>query len=230
MSNEPELPRFLAHPTKADLWLLAGFFAVFIYSLVMIPLRAYLLSHPLAYTLLVGGYTSAVISGANVSVGAGQWWVFLLCTVFGAVKFMPLYWAIGRQWGTDFIELSVQYMPRIKGFLRRVLGNPSKKSTALICLLIPLSFAPGPVPGNVSNAVLGLIKVPFSAMLALNAASVAVINGIFMWLGFTFGEQVLNVVDVVNKYLLWFTLALIAVMIFRAWRQAKAGKEVADDA
>ena len=43
-----------------------------------------------------------------------------------------------------------------------------------------------------------------------------------MWLGWTFGDQVLDVVQVVNRYLLWVTLALLAVVFWRAWRQSRA--------
>lgn len=222
MTEQPELPRFLEKPDKVDIWLFVGLFAVVIYGFAMIPLRAYLLSHPLAYTLLVGGYTSAVVSGANASVGNGVWWVYLLCTVFGAVKFMPLYWCMGRRWGMDFIEMSVQYMPRMRKLILRALGSRSRKATLVTCGLVPLGYAPGPVPNNVVNAVLGLLGVSLTAMLALNAASVVLVNGVMMWLGWTFGDEVLDVVQVVNRYLLWVTLALLAVVFWRAWRQSRA--------
>ena len=66
------------------------------------------------------------------------------------------------------------------------------------------------------NAIAGLLRVGFWPLLALNALSVLAANGLFMWLGFTFGDQVLDVVEVINRYLLWITLGLLAVMIFQA--------------
>ena len=54
------------------------------------------------------------------------------------------------------------------------------------------------------------------AVLALNVLSVLAINGLFMWLGWTFGDQVLDIVEVVNRYLLWITLGLLALMVFQA--------------
>ena len=84
---------------------------------------------------------------------------------------------------------------------------------------IPLGYLPGPVPNTVVNAVAGLLKIRFWLMLAVNMLSVLAVNGLFLWLGHTYGDQVLEVVEVVNRYLLWITLGLVALMIFRAWRQ-----------
>lgn len=223
--KEPELPGFLAHPDRTDKILFTALILMGIWSLALIPLRAWLLSHPLIYTLAVGGYTSAVVSGANASVGNGIWWIYLLCSVIGAVKFMPIYWAMGRKWGMEFIDMSLQYMPRAHRFFQRAVRNESPKMYAGTLAFIPLGYLPGPVPNTVVNAVAGLLKIRFPVMLAVNIVSILAVNGLFMWLGFTYGEQVLEVVEVINRYLLWITLGLVALMVFRAWRQnqKKAG-------
>nr|WP_291341351.1 hypothetical protein [Corynebacterium sp.] len=223
--EEPELPGFLAHPDRMDKILFAALLIMGLWSLVLIPLRAWLLTHPLIYTLMVGGYTSAVVSGANASVGNGHWLVFLLCSVLGAVKFMPVYWAMGRKWGMEFIDMSLQYMPRAHRFFQRAVKSESTKMYAGTLAFIPLGYLPGPVPNTVVNAVAGLLKIRFWIMLAVNVLSILAVNGLFMWLGYTYGDQVLEVVEVVNRYLLWITLGLVGLMIFRAWRQnrKKAG-------
>lgn len=217
--TEPELPAFLANPQRMDIILFVALLLMAVYSLCMIPLRAWLLTQPLAYTLLVGGYTSAVVAGANASVDTGTWWIYLLCTVIGAVKFMPVYWLMGRRWGREFIDMSLQYMPRAHKLFTRALDRESTSLYAWVIALIPLGFAPGPVPNTVVNAVAGMIRIRFPVMLAINVLSVLLVNGIFMWLGFTFGEQVLDIVNVINRYLLWITIGLIVVMVFRARRQ-----------
>ncbi len=216
---EPELPKFLAEPQKMDIVLFVALLAMGIFSLCMIPLRAWLLTQPLAYTLIVGGYTSAVVSGANASVGNGQWWVYLLCTVVGAVKFMPVYWLMGKRWGMEFIDMSLQYMPRAHRIFRRAVNNESTSLYTWTLALVPAAYLPGPVPGTVVNAVGGLIKIRFLVMLALNVVSVLAVNGLMMWLGYSFGDQVLDIVNVINRYLLWITIALLVVVIFRARRQ-----------
>ena len=213
---DPELPEFMKNPEPLDKVLFVALILMGLYSMALIAMRAFLLSHPLAYALMVGGYTSATVSGANASVGQGTWWVFLAATLFGALKFVPIYWLMGRRWGMEFIEMSLQYMPRARRFFTRALTKESGKTRAIILGLLPLGYAPGPVPGNVLNAIAGLLRVGFWPLLALNALSVLAVNGLFMWLGFTFGDQVLDVVEVINRYLLWITLGLLAVMIFRA--------------
>lgn len=218
---EPELPSFLSNPGKMDIVLFVALMVMAVYSIAMIPLRAWLLSQPLAYTLLVGGYTSAVVGGANASVGNGVFWIYLLCTVVGAVKFMPVYWLMGKCWGMEFIDMSLQYMPRAHKVFRRAVEKESTSLYAWVIGLVPVAYLPGPVPGTVVNAVAGLIKIRFPLIFLWNVISILLVNGLMMWLGYTFGEQVLDVVNVVNRYLLWITLALVAIAIFRARKQAK---------
>lgn len=220
-TGEPELPKFLADPDKKDIILFIALLAMGIFSFAMIPLRAWLLTEPLAYTLIVGGYTSAVVAGANASVGNGHVIIYLLCTVFGAVKFMPIYWLMGKRWGMEFIDLSLQYMPRAHRIFRRAVKSESSRTKTWTLSLIPLGYLPGPVPGTVLNAVAGLLKVRLPLVLLINICSILVVNGIMMWLGFRFGDQVLDVVEVINRYLLWFTLGLLAIVFFQAWRRSR---------
>lgn len=219
--KETELPSFMADPKRLDIILFVLLLAMGIFSLGLIPLRAWLLTEPLAYSLLVGGYTSAVVSGANASVGNGQVLVYLLCSVVGAIKFMPVYWLMGRRWGMEFIDMSLQYMPRAHRVFQRSVESESSRTLGVVLALIPLGYLPGPVPGTVLNAVAGLLKIRFVVMIVVNVLSILAVNGLMMWLGFHFGEQVLSVVEVVNRYLLWVTLALLGVVFFRAWRQAR---------
>lgn len=221
---EPELPDFLSHPDRTDKILFSALLLMGLWSLVIIPLRVWLLSHPLMYTLLVGGYTSAVVAGANASVGNGLVVVYLLCSVVGAVKFMPIYWLMGRKWGMEFIDMSLQYMPRAHQIFRRAVDKESPRLLGGTVALIPAAYLPGPVPASVVNAVAGLIKIRFWVVLAINVAGILAVNGLMMWLGYRFGDQVLEVVQVANRYLLWITLALVAVAVFRARRQKRAGK------
>lgn len=226
--EEPELPKFLAEPDKKDIVLFVALLAMGIFSFAMIPLRAWLLTEPLAYTLIVGGYTSAVVAGANASIGNGHVIIYLLCTVVGAIKFMPIYWLMGKRWGMEFIDLSLQYMPRAHRVFRRAVKSESTRTKTWTLSLIPLGYLPGPVPGTVLNAIAGLLKVRLPLVLLINISSIMVINGIMMWLGFHFGDQVLDVVEIINRYLLWFTLALLAVVFFQAWRRSRTKNGTAD--
>lgn len=222
--DEPDLPKFLTNPDRADLILFVLLMGMALYSMAMIPLRAWLMTEPLYYSLLVGGYTSAVIAGANVSVGNGHFVVYLLCAIIGAIKFMPIYWYMGKRWGMEFIDMSLQYMPRAHRLFQRAVKSESPRTTAWTLALVPVAYLPGPVPGTIVNAVAGLLKVGLPLMLAVNALSIIVVNGLMMWLGYSFGDPVLDVVDVINRYLLWFTLGLLALVFFQAWRRSKKKK------
>lgn len=214
--DDPELPSFMKNPEPMDKLLFVLLMAMGIYSMAMLALRAWLLSHPLAYSFLIGGYTSATVSGANVSVGNGEWWMYLGASLVGALKFVPIYWLMGKRWGMEFIDMSLQYMPRAHKFFKKALTKQSGKTKAIILGLLPLGYCPGPVPGTVLNAVAGLLKVGIGLVMVLNVLSVLAVNGLFMWLGYTFGDQVLDVINLINRYLLWFTLGLLALVIFKA--------------
>ncbi|WJY99582.1 hypothetical protein CHAN_04800 [Corynebacterium hansenii] len=214
--EQPELPSFMKDPEPMDKVLLGLLMAMGVYSMAMLALRAWMLTHPLAYSFLIGGYTSATVSGANVSVGNGQWWMYLGASLVGALKFVPVYWLMGKRWGMEFIEMSLQYMPRAHRFFRKAIKQEASRTRAITLGLLPLGYAPGPVPGTVLNAVAGLLKVGFGLVMALNIASVLALNGLFMWLGYTFGDPVLEVVNLVNRYMLWVTLGLLAIVIIRA--------------
>lgn len=209
----------MKNPEPMDKLLFALLMAMGVYSMAMLALRAWLLSHPLAYSLLIGGYTSATVSGANASVDNGDWWFYLAASLVGALKFVPVYWLMGKRWGMEFIDMSLQYMPRARTFFTKALTKESGKTTAVILGLVPLGYCPGPVPGTVVNAIAGLLKVGLGVVMAINALSVLAVNGLFMWLGHTFGDQVLEVINVVNRYLLWFTIGLLVLVVVKARRK-----------
>ncbi|MDY5153672.1 membrane protein DedA, SNARE-associated domain [Actinobaculum suis] len=218
-AEEVQVPDFLANPQRTDIFLIGMLFVIFVFGIVLIPLRTWLLNHPWAYTLLVGGYTSSVLGGANASVGDGPWWGYWLCTLVGALKFMPFYYWMGRRWGMDFIDLSTQYTPRVQRLARRALA--SRRAQVFTSCLVPVGYCPGPIPTSIVNGLLGFLRQRAWLTALLNICSLLAVNGVFIALGWTFGTEVLAVVQLINKYLLWFTLALIGLAFFQAWRGAK---------
>ncbi|GAB3941062.1 DedA family protein [Corynebacterium tapiri] len=218
-SREPQLPAFLERPTRVDMVLMAGLMFMVVYGFVLIPLRGWLLTHPYAYTILGGGYTSAVVGGANASVGNGSVIGYVALTMLGAIKFQILYYFLGRRWGREFIDMSVSHSPRLKSAADKLVDG--KHASAWTMGLIPLGYCPGPVPNTILNALLGVQRVPFWIFLALNLCSIAVVNGVMGYLGFIYGEPVLHVIKLVDKYLLWVTLALLAVLFFQVWRRQR---------
>ncbi|MDY3128296.1 MAG: hypothetical protein SOW59_09300 [Corynebacterium sp.] len=225
-NKEPELPSFLSNPDKVDWCLIVALIAIAVYGFALIPLRAWLLTQPVAYTLMVGGYTSAVVSGANASAGNGHWLAYLVLSVIGAFKFVPIYYLMGRKWGKEFIDMSLAYMPRMRKLFDRTLESESVKVKAGTLAFLPLGLLPGPIPFNIVNSITGLIRIKFAVVAAVNIASIVLVNGIMLYLGYRFGEPVLDAVNVISRYMLWITLALIIIMVFQARRQMKRQKLV----
>ena len=106
-------------------------------------------------------------------------------------------------------------------WVNRALNTENRKAVTGALAFLPLGYMPGPVPGNIVNAVLGILRVGFWPILLVNVLSVSVVNGVFMYLGYTYGEIVLDAVELISRYVLWITLALLAVMFFQMWRNSR---------
>lgn len=69
MLEQEGLPPFITRPKKEDIILWGCLIGITIISFALIPLRVWFLNNPEWYALIIGGYTSATLIGANSAVG-----------------------------------------------------------------------------------------------------------------------------------------------------------------
>ena len=213
---EKTLPGFIMHPTATDkkIWVL--FLAVTVLSYVFLFLRVWFINNPIWYSLIIGGYTSAVILGANQSQGIVSWPYVLLCIV-GTAKFLPIYFIMGKYWGKDFLYYITQYYPRLHRWLKNLIENKPQRLKAWGYGLTPLTSLPAMrINDTITVTMLALAKVKLLPIVIVNVAATVVVNYIFFGLGFTFGDQVLEIIKVINKYVGWVIFGLIAFAVISA--------------
>lgn len=213
-----EIPEFISSPDRVDKWIWVYLLASTLFSFAMMPLRVWLLSHPMAYALLVGGYTSSIIGGAESTQGGAPAALIVAFTLVGALKSVPLWWLLGRKWGQEYLRMAVANSKRMQRWSVRL----EKARPSVLGLVIVASYIPFVPTIVIANLLGGIRRMSLWAVLGLNATGVLITNSIFAYLGIRYGEQVITVVEQVNKYALWVTIALIVLMVWSARKQNKA--------
>ncbi|MDY6049231.1 MAG: hypothetical protein SPI77_01455 [Corynebacterium sp.] len=223
---EKTLPGFIMHPTSRDKKIWVAFLAVTVISYVFLFLRVWFINNPIWYSLIIGGYTSAVVLGANQSQGIPSWPYVLLCIV-GTAKFIPVYYIMGKYWGKDFLYYVTQYYPRLHKWLKNLVEHRPDRLKAWGYGLTPLTSLPAMrINDTITVPMLALVRVKLGPIIAVNVLATVVVNYIFFGLGFTFGDQVLEVIKVINKYVGWVIFGLIAFAVISA--VMKSSRSAAD--
>lgn len=218
MTNKSELPSFITNGTRTDKVIFSLFLLVAVYSLALIPFRAKLLvSYPLLNLFLTGGNFSLVSLTAqnsdNLPLIAG----FLLLAAVSAIKFLPLYFIIGRRWGkTVFEELLFKshtplWFRKLENFIYRF------PAIALGIAFIPFS----PVSGTAVTIAAGIAQVSWRKFLTLVFIFSCLLKTCYVAIGLVYGPQVLEILPIIDRYMLWLTVALILYVGFVVYRKQK---------
>ncbi len=214
---DPDIPDFIGKPDRIDKLMWAYMVIATVFSFAMMPLRVWLLNHPIAYALMVGGYTSSIVGGAQSTEGGTPAALIVAFTLVGALKAVPLWWLIGRKWGQEYLRMSVANSRRLQRWAVRLQdAKPATLAAAIVLSYIP--FVPTIV---IANLLAGIRRMGFWFVMGLNAAGVLATNAFFAYLGVRYGEQVISVVEQVNTYALWITVVLLVVMVWSATKQSK---------
>lgn len=211
------VPSYLRNPGRRDYLILAYMLVGIVLGFLFIPLRTWFLNHVVLYALLVGGYTSAVVGGAQSTVGGPAAWVIVLLSLVGALYLMPQWWLIGRYWGREYLEQMSAGSPRMAKWTRRLdnLSGPALAAATIV------SYTPFLPTLAICNLLSGIRKMPLWFVVLINAIGALIRNSIFAYLGVVYGQQVLEVVNLINRYALWVTGALVVIMIISIKRKAK---------
>lgn len=201
-------------PGRSDILCWVGFSLTGVYALVLLPLRPVLLgADPYLLAALGGSRTSAVTIGALASTGTGSWPLGLLLGTFGSVKFDPLYWWAGKLWGRGLIEMVAGRSARAARNAARAERLATRYGAVAILLTYIL-----PLPSAVVIATVGAAGMRLRTFLLIDVLGAASTRAAYIYLGYRLGQPAVDMVNVIAKYSLWISLALLLGIIVNAVR------------
>ncbi|QVQ51701.1 VTT domain-containing protein [Spiractinospora alimapuensis] len=207
-------------PTRLDkalLWSIAGLFVFFI---VMLPLRPFVIgSNPVLLQLMTGSHAATGVAAGFARIGEIPLWVVVVAGVVGTVKFDFLFWWTGRQWGHKIVDMLAP-TPRAKNLAARAQHlNPW-----WIRIAVMLSYLPG-IPIALVFAIAGWTRMSLVSFLFFNTLGATMVTGGLAWLGYSLGQSAVDVALAIDNYALWISLALIVAIAM--WPAIKASRAAA---
>jgi membrane-associated protein len=205
-------------PRKVDIICWAGITLSGVYYLVLLPFRAALVgTHPVALEILNGSTEAIVAAAAFARVGHGTLLVVMLASIPGLMKFDPLYWWAGRLWGEQVIDL---LSPRRRSGTR-FLGWAKRWGRWVIwpgVVLAPFL----PIPSAIIYIVAGWAGTSLVTFLILDLIGSLMWAGMLAGLGYALGHRAVVVAQTISHYGLWFSLAIVALIVVSQVRRVRA--------
>lgn len=193
-------------------WLLAsGIGLRAAYGLAMLPLIPLLIGpHPLLLTLLSGSMVAEVAVGARVRVGDVAWPVAVLAGVPLWVLTDWLYWALGRRWGDRALVLLTRRGDPVRA-ARRVARAERTIDRYGAAGVVLAKFLP--VPSQLLYAAAGTAGMRLTTFLGLNLLGTSGAAAIVVTLGYAFGRQAIDLIELFQRYAGATTLVLVTVLV-----------------
>jgi membrane-associated protein len=220
--DDPRLP-WAGRPRAADIACWAGIILSSLYYLLLLPFRAELVgTHPVVLEALNGSTEAIIVAAAFARVGRGTLLVALLAAIPGVMKFDPLYWWAGRLWGERAVALlggrgnrGPRYISRVKRW-----GNKFTWPAIVISPFLP-------IPNAIIFVIAGWAGVSLIAFVVLDLIGTMLWAGMLLGLGYELGHHAVVVAQTVSRYGLWFSLAIIVVIIVSQVRAARSARRAA---
>lgn len=192
-------------------------------ELITIPLRVCLLGHPLGWSLYNGSETALVLQGAQIATGHSGWLASLLLGTFGGLWHLLLWWYLGVRCGPDFLTRQLDRLG-VSPRWRELTERGMRRSVAFAIFLCSL---PGvPVPPLAVAFLLAESGVSLRRFLTRCLAGLLPATALNLWLGWYFGTDIEQAVDVAGRYFTPLTLLLLAWCGYRLartwWRRNTA--------
>jgi len=223
--DDPRLP-WTGRPRRVDIACWAGITLSGLYFILLLPFRAELVgTHPVLLEIL-NGSTEAIVAGAAFArIGHGTLLVVLLAAIPGLMKFDPLFWWAGRLWGERALAMMGSRRKRGQRYIDRV-KRWGRKFTWPMIVISPFL----PLPSAIIFMIAGWAGVSLVAFVVLDLIGTMLWTGMLVGLGYALGHHAVVVAQTVSHYGLWFSIAIVAVVIFTQVRSARAARAARADA
>jgi len=207
--DDPRIP-WAGKPGRADIFCWGGIVLSGIFYWAMLPFRASLVgTHPVLLEVLNGSTEAIVSAAAFARIGHGSVIVALLAAVPGLMKFDPLYWWAGRLWGERVIALlsgrrnrGAKYMGRVQRWGRKFTWPAVVISQFL------------PIPNAIIYVIAGWAGMRLVTFIILDVIGSLLWAGMLVGLGYELGHHAVVVAQAISHYGLWFSIALVVVIVF----------------
>ena len=215
-------------PGRADYACLAWFGVIAVFSLILIPTRAWLLGvAPDWLAMITGGRTAVAASGAIASTGEMPHWpIVLIVASVLSLKFDWIYWWAGKLWGRGMIEVWAGQSKRAA----RNYDRAERWAEKLGPIGFLIAYIPMPLPLMqvvfVLSGASGMSRKRF--LIYDYIASTLWLIGYFA-LGWQLGEGAVAVLDWYAKIAGWVAIGLIVVVFITTYlAQARKAREKAE--
>ena len=215
--SDPRLP-WEGKPRRVDIACWAAITLSGLYYLALLPFRASLVgTHPIVSVLLNGSTEAIVSAAAFAKVGHGSIIVVLLASIPGLMKFDLIYWWAGRLWGERVVLIFSGRGKRSGKFVARV-QRSGRWLTWPAVVLSPFL----PIPNALVYAVAGWTGMRWQTFLVLDAIGSLLWAGLLASLGYALGQHAVSVAQEISKYGLWFSIAIVVLVVASQMRGARA--------
>ncbi|HJE50825.1 MAG TPA: DedA family protein [Tessaracoccus flavescens] len=215
-------------PGRADYWCLAWFGFIGVFSLALLPIRAWAYANaPDILAMVTGGRTAVAISGALASQGQMPHWpIVLIVASILSLKFDWVYWWAGKLWGRGMIEVWAGQSKRAaRNYARAERWAEKLGPWAFLVAYIPI-----PLPlMQVVFVLSGATNMSLKRFLIYDYIASTLWLVLYFYLGWRFGEPIVDVLAAYAKIAMWVALAMVA-FIFVSTYLAQSRKAKADAA
>ncbi len=203
---------------RADRVILAGLVASGVYALVLLPLTPALIgTHPLTLEIVRGSMTSVITMGALARTGHASLSVAVLAAIPALIMFDWVFWLAGRRWGHRAVTMFLGRGTKRERQIRRLEGVMRRLGPAAVLFGYLL-----PLPTALIDAAAGWVGMRLRTFLILDVLGALLWTALLAGLGYAVGQPAVDVAHMVGRYALWATLAVIAIIVAKQTRAARA--------
>lgn len=198
-------------PTRADMWCLGWFMFIGVFSLILIPTRAWLLGvAPDWLAIVTGGRTAVAASGALAGVGEMPHWPFVLIAAsIMSLKFDWVYWWAGRLWGRGMIEVWAGRSKRAQ----RNYARAERWAEKLGPIGFFIAYIPMPLPlMQVVFVLAGAQGMSLRKFLIYDYIASTAFLVFYFWLGWSVGEPAVDLLNWYAKIAGYVAIGLVVVI------------------